>query len=815
MELLIPMTAKRLLVAPLAAVIVACSWLPAPRPAPQPTPTPTVTPQPTPTPAPTHRRSGAVRPAGVSSVQDDAGAWNALGTSLFWAIWGEANEPARLEQNLAFAASSGFDYIRILGMVGTDSWRDRAIDPKSPSYWATVDALLNRLERHGLRAQVTVFADAQAMMPDMGEREVFADTWAAKVESRRDRFVYVEVANEYWQNGLSLEELRGLARRMNARTDVLIAASSPACGSYPEGSPAEWQKELEDGKIDTAEQGRRVACAGEWTSLYGSGAADLMTFHFDRDVSKADGSWRPVRQPWEMQFGAFATGVKRYANQEPIGPESSVAADDNPERLTMAAVITWLSRGAFYTLHTGAGIRGGGQADRDRGRSVDLWDVANIRTTAAALEGVRKILPAMQDCSPKNGHWSDAPMRVSNLDAVTRAYQTICSDGTFVATLIGVRAPVTLELQRAGVADFSWYSWTGEYLNSATAVRPEAPGANLFIGPFAESVIVVGRFRPTTEPDWCSTKTEDQLRNVRMDLGGVRLSVPVGRAGGYFFTPMYASYSSELRALARREYKARGYTHIAMGGIVNRYPGLGEYDYRDRPAEYVALLEELWRDDLIPVHWAMVDGPYNVEPRGGDEGNPIDWSKVEAELTPLYQRADIQRVVCMSVAGWEVTDNGWVKTIAKAVALLEWQARVFPKAYRYWHATVDNGAPCNYGIDGEGCEGKAWLAMAPYLHGQMWQTGNAGGWNFSDPDSPEARRRNFLSNLRYEVMRFHTGHYREGGVRGADGKLLDVICGEYSAFFELNSGMTEDEAREFGRLAMTVPGVRGFGDGGR
>jgi hypothetical protein len=63
-------------------------------------------------------------------------------------------------------------------------------------------------------------------------------------------------------------------------------------------------------------------------------------------------------------------------------------------------------------------------------------------------------------------------------------------------------------------------------------------------------------------------------------------------------------------------------------------------------------------------------------------------------------------------------------------------------------------------------------------------------------------------------MRFHTGHYVPGGVRGADGKLLDVIAGEYSAYFELNDRETEAWGRSWGALAMTIPGVRGFGDGG-
>lgn len=322
---------------------------------------------------------------------------------------------------------------------------------------------------------------------------------------------------------------------------------------------------------------------------------------------------------------------------------------------------------------------------------------------------------------------------------------------------------------------------------------------------------------PCPQVDWCSTKTEAQFRDLRADIGGVRLSFPTSDTRGtYFFTPTYMGQSGVFADPAKRrqalaEYKARGYTHFTIGPMFEAgYPGWPGHDYRGDPAAWVARVEEIWQAGLIPIHWLMPNGPYNV---GGEADREIDFAVVERDLTPLMTAPEMQRVTCMVVAGWEVTDKAWVKTIRRATALLAWQARVFPRAYRYWHASVDNGAPCDYGEDGEGCEGKAWRAMAPYLHGQFWQTGTAGGWNFSEPDSPDARRRSFLANLRYEVMRFQTDHYAQGGVRGADGKLLDVICGEYSAYFEL-VGMSEDEARAYGRLAMTVPGVRGFGDGG-
>lgn len=325
---------------------------------------------------------------------------------------------------------------------------------------------------------------------------------------------------------------------------------------------------------------------------------------------------------------------------------------------------------------------------------------------------------------------------------------------------------------------------------------------------------------PPAAPDWCATRTEAQFRNWRGDIGGVRLSFATSPTRGtYFFTPTYMAQSGVFADPARRrqaleEYKQRGYTHFAIGPMFEAgYPGWPGHDYRGDPAAWIARVEEIWEAGLIPVHWLMPNGPYNA---GGRNDQEIDFAKVDREFTPLLTTPEMQRVTCMVVAGWEMTDNAWVKTIRRATALLDWQARTFPRAYRYWHAAVDNGAPCNYEEDGYGCEGKAWRAMQGYLHGNFWQTGTAGGWNIDgNPADMDDRIRGFLANLRYEVMRFTTDHYQAGGLRGADGKPLDVIYGEGSAYFELNDNESEAWGREWGRRAMSVPGVRGFGDGGR
>src|SRR5690606_37195203 len=63
------------------------------------------------------RRTGVVRVEG-RAFSDGAGQWNPVGTTLFWALWGERHDVPKIERNLKHVATYGLDYIRILGMVG-------------------------------------------------------------------------------------------------------------------------------------------------------------------------------------------------------------------------------------------------------------------------------------------------------------------------------------------------------------------------------------------------------------------------------------------------------------------------------------------------------------------------------------------------------------------------------------------------------------------------------------------------------------------------------------------------------------------------
>ena len=243
---------------------------------------------------------------------------------------------------------------------------------------------------------------------------------------REHKIVHFEIANEAWQNGFAGAEgerqLRELTQYMNDRTEVLVAASA--------GSDAEQTKRL-----------------------YADGVADVATVHFDRDVSKTDGHWRPVRQPWEHQFSSLPVG----SSNEPIGPGSSVAAENDPVKLVAAALVTYVSGLPMYVYHSKAGIRG----------HEELADMPGV----GGFIHLKTVVPNdLASWTPKNAHWPDSPFRVYARDAAgkqvgdkrwpdlpdgtgaVRVYGAI-RDADFFVVAIGVKGTLTLEPRRGAEFD--------------------------------------------------------------------------------------------------------------------------------------------------------------------------------------------------------------------------------------------------------------------------------------------------------------------------------------------------------------------------
>lgn len=376
----------------------------------------------------TAARTGRVRTS-VRAFADDGGAWNPVGASLFWALWGERNDPDRLDRNLAYIARRGFDFVRILGMVGSASWSDRVIGPFGPNYWPTVDALFARLARHGLRASVSVFGDAQVMMPGAADRRAFAIRWAEYGEAHADQVIYEEVANEHALNGLDLVETRTLGRLMRLVTDVPIALSAPS--------------------------------EEEVTTMYG-GWPGIATLHYERRHDER--GWRNGRQPYGWQDEYRKKTTPHYSgplpdaavNQEHVGPGASGVSEDDPLKLGLFMANTFICGNGAYVYHCGGGIRGGGWSDVEKGRkaNVDEYDEC-----VGGIVACRELLPAgLANWHRTASHIGDFPFDF-DFDGAYRSgtlskFYMATNGPRQVGALLGIYADVPAKARVAGTWRF-------------------------------------------------------------------------------------------------------------------------------------------------------------------------------------------------------------------------------------------------------------------------------------------------------------------------------------------------------------------------
>lgn len=305
-----------------------------------------------------------------TSFRDDSGPFLALGASYFQALHHAKYDRPRLESNLALLATNGFNYVRVLGMV---SWEGLEMAPVAftnragravaawPDYWRQFDDLLESAGRHGLRVELTVFADAQYVVPGRAERLAHLDAVLAHLAGREGLVLCVEVANEAWQNGFpgtqGVADLRAFARYLADRTSVPVAISSPP---------------------DTSDQGI--------IELYRDSAADLATVHFSRDTRTAEGGWLPVRDCFRA---AHLPGVPPVCSNEPIGPGASVAAESDPVKLCAAAAFAYLANLPAYVFHSRAGIYGYSQCCPPGGVALRFEDTPGI----SAFRFLGQLLP--------------------------------------------------------------------------------------------------------------------------------------------------------------------------------------------------------------------------------------------------------------------------------------------------------------------------------------------------------------------------------------------------------------------------------------
>lgn len=376
-----------------------------------------------------------------SSFRDDTGPFLGLGASYFQAMHDAKYNRALLNHNLALLAAKGFNYVRILSMVSWDGLeiapvtftnRLERVVPAWPDYWQHFRDLLELADQHGLRVEVTIFADAQHVMPSTEVRRAHLDGILANVAGREHQVLHLEVANEAWQNGFpgtqGVADLRAFAQYLADRTPLLVAITS---------------------NDDTSDQGI--------TSLYRGSAADLATVHFSRDTRTPEGGWLPVRDSYRA---GRLPGVPPVTSNEPIGPGSSVAAENDPIKLCSAATFAYLANLPGYVFHSRAGIYGYEKCCPPGGDELRFEDTAGIN----AFQHLRPLLPPnLASWTRNDGIEPGAPFTVFCNDQPNRYWPDVnrptngcvrnigsTNGNQFVTLPMGILAGgLTLEARRA------------------------------------------------------------------------------------------------------------------------------------------------------------------------------------------------------------------------------------------------------------------------------------------------------------------------------------------------------------------------------
>ena len=313
-------------------------------------------------------------------------------------------------------------------------------------------------DRYGLRVQWTLFGGSPSTPPGPS-REALVDRFASLASGREHKIFAFEIANEAWQNGFAgpegLAELRRLGTRLNEKTTVLVALSSPRGGT---------------------------ACA-----TYAGAGADAMTLHYERGFGE-EGPLQPLRRPWSFPAAydrACRGQLPRIVlNNEPIGPESSVRQDDSPSRIAAGYIMTFLAGNAAYVLHSGPGIRGGGAADVSSTlrRHAHFDELPSFKPIAAALAAAKQYLPAgLANWTRHAPNAAGAPIR-----GFDHLY-TAASDTRFIALAVRIKQPVVVRAHVAASIEIREVA-TGKVIKSLKV----ASGDDIELGGY-EELVIIGR----------------------------------------------------------------------------------------------------------------------------------------------------------------------------------------------------------------------------------------------------------------------------------------------------------------------------------
>lgn len=287
-----------------------------------------------------------------------------------------------------------------------------------------------------------------------------------------------------------------------------------------------------------------------------------------------------------------------------------------------------------------------------------------------------------------------------------------------------------------------------------------------------------------------------ELARVRGAMWSARLDVPFGprpgRPDNIIATSYFDSYSSEDQARIIAALKARGYTHVVVGPLVDTggyHKQFHPHDWRGAAFDrFLDQLQTFWDNGLAPIVFIHPDG--------------WTFERTRDEFTPLLKRERAQRLIRIAVpTGWEPTRHDWSSCTWAAFA--EWARQTLPNALILIHTVSDADAPS--GRDARCTDADpavAWARVAPNVHGWLIQNGPYA----TAPDADSQLAQKFTAQFKDRRRVTHDSAW-------GPGVPILLYAGEQTAHASYWDNFPERGSRAWGDLAI-ASGADGYLDGG-
>lgn len=209
-------------------------------------------PDPACTPPPQHATTGEAGPITIQERQfwtADGNPWTWVGMTDFL-IWSRHLHGEDIDALLHERVALGAKVLRVFGMLDCFSLsRDRNVYPchvypqEHADYYEKLLSFLKLANRHGMRIEFTLFADAEAVMPDQAQQDDYAErVFQALEAASADGFTnFLEGCNEcVFRSNLPGGEARSyeVTSRFKGRSPYVLTASGSSATDLPECSPS-------------------------------------------------------------------------------------------------------------------------------------------------------------------------------------------------------------------------------------------------------------------------------------------------------------------------------------------------------------------------------------------------------------------------------------------------------------------------------------------------------------------------------------------------------------------------------------------------